>query len=59
MTVIASVAKQSSDFAFDFDFDFIYAGFSPAYPMKPKASSKKDFNFLKILKDFMDGFYYI
>jgi hypothetical protein len=41
MTVIASVAKQSSAFAFDFD--FIYAGFSPAYPMKPKASSKKDF----------------
>jgi hypothetical protein len=28
-----------------FDFDFIYAGFSPAYPMKPKASSKKDFDF--------------
>jgi hypothetical protein len=33
-------------------FDFIYAGFSPAYPMKPKASSKKkefDFNLLKNL----------
>jgi len=23
----------------------LYAGFSPAYPMKPKASSKKEFEF--------------
>jgi hypothetical protein len=28
-----------------FDFDFIYAGFSPVYSMKPKASSKKDIDF--------------
>jgi hypothetical protein len=34
----------------NFDFDFIYAGFSPAYSMKPKASSKKEFDF----KDFKD-----
>jgi hypothetical protein len=33
---------------FDVAVDFIYAGFSPAYPMKPKASSKKEFDF----KDF-------